>query len=59
MADLSSAREGSFYGAICKRLLKMLRMVNKRIRGGFVEHLHWTLVAQQSLTKIISLTFVN
>jgi len=28
-------------------------------RGGFVEHLNLTLVSQQSVTKITSVTIVN
>ncbi len=32
---------------------------NLTTRGGFVEHLSWTSVAQQSVTKIITLIHIN
>ncbi len=46
----------------CLSLANLLRpslIFTGKVRGGFVEHISWTLGAKQTITKIISFPFVN
>ncbi len=58
-SDKHTSFQHNGIGYSSKSFLELARVVKKYIRGGFVQHLSLRYVAQQSVTKIISLALAN